>query len=135
MSVETAINYLAGVVGALPGMKQAPTAPIESPGGVFPFAVTYEYTGTFQAESGGFGHDLVTLFVDIHVQRFMLPESIALAMSFREPFLKALIADPTLGGSVSTFNEVRHTFGEMMYNNTKTIGYRFEIDIKVSVEV
>jgi hypothetical protein len=135
MTINAAITNLVSKVSALPGMKQAPSVPIESAGGCFPFAIVYEYSGSLDTLSAGFANDKATIYVEIHVERALLPEAITKAMTFRDPFLKALISDPNLSGTVSVVNAVRRLFGGMEYGNTKTIGYRFEIDVKIKMEV
>ncbi len=132
MTTTAAINHIATMLTALPGMKSAPALPPESTG-MFPFGVVYEARATTNTLAYGSADDLVTLFAEIHVSRTLLGSAIATAMAFRDPFLKALIADPTLGGSVSTINEIRRVFGRLASGSVETIGYRFEIDIKVPI--
>ena len=132
MTVEAAILNLQAKLLALSGMKAAPDAPPEG-AGAFPFAVSYERTGTLAMRSAGFADDLATIWCEIHVSRQILPIAIGTAMAFRDPFLKAIIADPTLGGSVSTVNAVRRTFGALKWADIDTIGYRFEVDVKVTL--
>jgi len=134
MSVDTALANLTSKLAALPGMKSAPTLIPEDPG-VFPFGIAYERSGVLVARAAGEANDLATLFVEIHVARSLLGQAIQLASTFRDPFLLALIADPTLGGSVSTMNDVRRTFGVLEWAGVQTIGYRFEIDVKIPMYV
>ena len=109
MSIETAIANLQTKALSLSGMKSAPSAPPEA-NVSFPFAVSYERTGTFISHASGFGDELVTIFTEIHVSRIMLQTAVAQAMAFRDPFIKLLMADPTLAGTVSTINDIRWTF-------------------------
>jgi len=132
MTIELAIANLQTKALSLSGMKSAPTNPPEA-NVSFPFAVSYERTGRFLSHGSGFGDELVTIFTEIHVARTMLQTAIVQAMAFRDPFLKLLLADPTLGGTVSTTNEIRWTFGALVWAGVETIGYRLEIDLKVGV--
>ena len=133
MTIEAAIADLQASLLSLSGMKAAPAAPTEGTG-AFPFAVSYERVGTLNIRSASFGDDLATIFCEIHVARQSLPQDIALAMTFRDAFLRAILADPTLGGTVSAVNQVRRTFGAMEWGGMQTIGYRFEIDVKVRLD-
>jgi hypothetical protein len=81
----------------------------------------------------GSADDLVTIFAEIHVSRALLAAAVTQAMGLRDPFLQSLIADPTLGDTVSTTNEIRRSFGRMEWGDVETIGYRFEIDVKVMI--
>lgn len=130
MSVQAAITALQTTWSGLSGVLSAPTHPPEAPG-AFPFAVTYERAGELQQHSAGFGDELVTLYSEVHLARQLLPATIATALPLRDAFLSALIADPTLAGTVSTITARRWTFGQMEWGGTGTIGYRFEIDVKV----
>lgn len=132
MTVTAAIVNLAGKLASLPGIKTAPTSPPEDPG-VYPFGVAYEASAVTNTLAYGSANDLATIFVEIHVSRVLLGNAIEKAMSFRDPFLIALINDPTLGGTVSTTNEIRRSFGRMVWGEVETIGYRFEIDVKVVI--
>jgi hypothetical protein len=132
MTIEAAIQDLQDKLLSLSGMKSAPDSPPEG-AGAFPFAVTYERTGTLTLNSYGWSTDIVTLWCEIHVSRAILPRAVEQAMSFRDPLLKLIIADPTLGDTVSTVLELRRVFGRLEWGGIETVGYRFEIDIKVHV--
>lgn len=134
MTTTAAIANIAAKLGALPGIKSAPVVPPED-AGVYPFGVTYEAHANTNTLAYGSADDLVTIFAEIHVSRVLLANAVTLAMSFRDPFLAALIADPSLGGTVSTTNEIRRSFGRLVWGDVETIGYRFEIDVKVTITV
>lgn len=134
MTIEAAITNLQSKLLGLSGMKSAPDKVPEGTG-PFPFGVSYERKGELSSHSAAFGDELVTLFSEIHVSRAMLSAAIVQAMSFRDPFLKAVINDPTLGGSIATIRDVRWSFGVLQWGGVETLGYRFEIDVKVQVSV
>ena len=132
MTVQAAILNLQAKALALSGMKSAPDAPPDA-AGAFPFAASYERIGKMVTHSYGFSHELVTIFTELHVTRQNLTVAIDTAMPFRDPFLVAIRNDPTLGGTISTIEEVRWTFGALKWGTVDTIGYRFEIDVKVAI--
>lgn len=137
MTIEAAIADLQSKALALAGMKQAPAAPVEAML-QFPFSIAYERSGATRVEGPTWGHDLATIVVEFHVGRQILPKAIEQAMALRDPFLKAIIADPNLGGAISAFNNeggpaIRRQFGRLQWGDIETIGYRFEIDVKVSL--
>ncbi len=134
MTIEAAIGNLTTKLLAVPGMKQVPSGPIEDIG-LFPFGVAYERSASTNGLAYGSADDLVTLWVEIHVSRVLLQEAIIQAMALRTPFLKSLIGDPTLGNTVSTVNDIRRTFGALKWGWVETIGYRFEIDVKVMLDL
>ncbi len=131
MTLEAAIANLQSKALALSGMKAAPTDPPEA-SSVYPFAVSYENTGSLELESFGFANDRAVIFTEFHVSRQMLPLAIKTALSLRDPFLKAIMADPTLGGAVSTVvSPVLRAFGRLEWADTPTIGYRFMTTVKI----
>lgn len=143
MSVEAALLNLQAKWLSISGVNSAPDYPPEATG-AFPFAVSYERSGRLVGRSYQFGDELVVLHTELHVARAMLPRAIETIMPYRDQFLDLLIADPTLGGTVSTINgEVTWTFGRLgwgqesrsQYDQPNTIGYRFEIPVKVQRSV
>lgn len=118
----------------LSGIQNAPDLAPESPG-YFPFVATYEARGNLRLGTAGWGHDFSTIFSELHVSRAILPEAIKQAGSYKKLFLQKFIDDPTLGGTVSTVKDIRYTFGKLTWGDpgVNTLGYRFEIDIKVSM--
>lgn len=135
MTIEAAILNLQDKLLALSGMKAAPDYPPEG-AGAFPFGVSYERNAGTMANSDSFADDLAVIWCEIHVARQILPKAIQTAMAFRDPLLKALIADPTLAGSISTIRwPVLRTFGLLTWGGLETIGYRFEVPVKVLLTV
>jgi len=130
MSVEGAIERLVQIAGAVPGTKQAPAVPPETASG-FPFVVAYERTGETLFEGAGFGHDLVTIYLEVHLSRVMLAAAIEKAAVYRNAVLAGIMADPTLGGSVAALRGLRRTFGALGWGGVVTVGHRFEVDVKV----
>jgi hypothetical protein len=131
MSLVTAITRVQAIAGGLAGIRQAPTNPPES-SAMFPFAVSYAKSGTETPQSAGWSVSLHTLVCEIHCQRSNLPLSVAQALPLYELFAAAVLADPTLAGTVQTTNQLRYTFGGMKYADVPTIGYQIEIDVKTT---
>ena len=131
MSIEAAIANLQAITGAVPGIKSAPAAPPES-ANQFPFAVAYERSGELSNLIGGqMADNKAVIYIEVHVARQLLPQAITLAMSLRDPLIKAIVADPTLGGTVLFVSGLRLTFGGMKWAGIDTFGYRFELDCTV----
>ena len=131
MSLVSAITAVQAVAAGIAGIKQAPTNPPEQ-SAMFPFAVSYARTGTETPQSSGWSVALHTLVCELHCQRTVLPLAVAQALPLYELFAAAILADPTLGGAVQTTNAMRYTFGELEYGGVKTIGYRVELDVKLT---
>jgi len=129
MTITTAIANIQSKLGAL-GVKVAPSTVPEA-ANVFPFGVSYLSTGHLDLESAGWGRNFHTIFSEIHVSRNLLGPAINTAMSYIEPFFLSLIADPTLGSTVSNLVDVRYKFGRLEWGGVETIGVRFEIDVKI----
>lgn len=131
MSLSTVIAAIQTKAGGLSGIKEAPTNPPES-ANVYPFAVSYAKSGTETPQSSGWAIGLHTIICEIHIARQVLPKDIALALPFYELFRSAILSDPTIAGTVATVNALRYEFGRLEYGNKQTIGYRFEIDVKLT---
>jgi hypothetical protein len=136
-SLDGAKHDLLAKARKLPGMKAAPERPPESPN-VFPFAVCYDRLGDMEiiaAGPGGAAYHVATLYLELHVSRQMLPAAIDLAARLRDPMLRALVADPTLGGNADNVNAIHWEFGRMGWGGVETLGYRFSIEVKVRLTV
>jgi hypothetical protein len=134
MALRDAITALQVKALTLSGMRGAPTDPPESIN-QFPFSICYDKSGSLQLESAGWALDMATIVCEIHCSRQSLPTAIAQAMSFREPFYRLLIADPTIASTVLEVRAVRYTFGYLDWGAVKDahIGYQFQIDVKLQV--
>jgi hypothetical protein len=131
MTLVAAVTAVQTVARGLTGIKQAPTNAPES-SAMFPFAVCYARTGTETPQSKGWSVSLHTLVCELHCSRQILPLAIAQALPLYEAFAAAILADPTLGGAVQATNQLRYTFGVMEYGGVPTIGYRVELDVKLT---
>ena len=126
--VKSALSYLQGEVAKLSGIKEAPVAPPEAMV-QFPFGLAY--VSSFTSIGGsGFEEVLDTLVVEIHVARQVLPKSFPIALGFRNDVIGILLADPTFGGNVDTYTDVRGTFGWLQYAGESHLGWRIEIEVK-----
>ena len=131
MSLATAIAAVQTVAASVSGIKQAPANPPEQ-SSMFPFSVCYARTGTETPQSSGWSVALHTLVCELHCQRTVLPQAVAQALPLYEAFAAGILADVTLGGTVQATNQLRYTFGELEYGGIKTIGYRVELDVKLT---
>lgn len=134
MTIQGAIADLQTTWLAISGVKSAPTDPPEM-ANQFPFAVTYENNGKLAQWSAVFGHELATINSELHLTRQNLPSAVSAAMGYRDSFLRAVMADPTLGGNVSTTTDISWEFARLDYGDVQTIGYRFSIGVKVDLIV
>jgi hypothetical protein len=130
MSLLDAVHGVQTIVRGLPGIKAAPDAPPEDIT-VFPFGITYPSSADGLFQSAGWAKTVHTLYCEIHVARTMLPLAVETAIPYYELFLAALIADPKIGGTVDTVVGLRYLFGRLQYAGVETIGFRFELDVKI----
>lgn len=134
MALSNAIANIASKAAALANLKEAPALPPESIN-QFPFAATYA-RATYQDvrfENAGWAHVFHTIYCEIHVARTLLPRDANLAMSYIEPFIRSLLSDQYLGGTVDAVTGLRYSFGRLEWAGQETLGVRFEIDVKMTV--
>jgi hypothetical protein len=132
MTLQAAIADLQAKARAMSGIKEAPVEPPESTG-EYPFVVTYPRSGSFELASEGFGYVLATLFTEIHCSRQLLGPGITKALPYAELFPQVVLADPTLGGAVAAVNDLHFTFGELTWGGIGTVGFRWEVDVKIMI--
>jgi hypothetical protein len=133
--VRDAIVKVQAIARALTGMREAPDDPRANMV-AFPFAISYAGNGGFAAQAGvGKGmHHIVT---DMHCAREAdMAQAVQMEHAFLDDFANALLADPTLGGVVSTIvatddNQVRYSFGPTNYCGVPTIVLRWDILVKI----
>lgn len=130
-SVELAIANLQSKSTSA-GCAQAPAYAIEEMG-PSPFSLAYEDSGETFIHAVGFADDTAVLVVEHHVSRSMLPKDIAKAATLRDTFIKAIRDDVTLNGTVDTVSFVRRKFGRMKLGTMPTVGYRYEIGVKIQL--
>lgn len=131
MTQEAAILQVVSIVGGIAGIREAPQYPPENIGD-FPFAVAYpgdgEHTVGTLVNSTGERKFLGQIIVEVHVSRADLPSAVQASIGFGDSVPNALLKNPTLNGTVSTFQSITQTFGELDWDAMKTLGYRFIIN-------
>ena len=132
-SPQDAIARIQYHARSLDGMREAPDYVPES-ANQFPFAISYYRTGNTIFEAGWL-KGLHTIYSEIHVARQILPSAIRAAMPFYDSLLAALEGDPRLNNTVDTIiSPVVHSFGRLEFGGQETIGWRFEITVKIQTQ-
>ena len=104
--VVAAVQVLALTV---PGVRQAPTSiPDKLGGGVT--VIAYPDSGVVGANSSGFSTELHTIALMIEVPGSDYAQNYKLGSPVLAALLRKLIANPTLGGTVQTFDNLTYTF-------------------------
>lgn len=130
-TVELAIiNVQSKAISA--GCHAAPDNAAEA-AGALPFSNAYELEGELAVRSQGFAEELGVIRVDMFVGRGVLPKAIAAAAAMRDPFLRSIRDDITLGGKVDTVRYIKWKFGVLKYGDVEYIGYQFDIGIKLTL--
>jgi hypothetical protein len=129
-TLSGAVTRLQAIAGALDGIKAAPDAPTES-SRVFPFAISYPRAVNATPVTGGITRRLNTLVTEIHCARVLLPVAVPQATAYGDAFPAAVWDDPTLAGNCNHVNAVRGEFVTFEYAGVTTIGWSFEIDVKM----
>ena len=127
MALQDAIEKVQNLAGAVSGIRAAPDYLPESLN-IFPFLVCYAGTGSFEYSPAGVMKGLHNIILELHVARHDLPRDTKSAMQYSDSIPKAIMADPTLGGTVSTIGRITYTFGGMQYGDQMTLGFRFTLE-------
>lgn len=134
MGLQAAIEWVQDQALSLPGIRQG-AAPdyMEEKAAKFPFWATWAGEGAWNSESEGMTKGLLSIRVELHVERKHLPSAVKEAMKYVEAFPKLILADATLGGTVSTSGEIQFSgLVPLGYAGVETIGFRWTIrDVKI----
>lgn len=134
-SIQDAIDAINVILSAVPGIRAVPNDPPENMN-VFPFAVVYPSSGTWEQGVPGERLGLCSLVVELHVTRRDLPTAVQQALTFADTVPDALMADPTLAASVSTYGPIEWTFGPLAWGDVPTIGWRYTLtEVKIREDI
>lgn len=127
-TLQDAIAYVQTLAAQVSGIRGAPAYPPEDIS-IFPFAVAYAGGGNWEFGAGaGWKRGLHSITLEIHVARQDLGRDATEAMLFSDAIPNILMKNPTLGGNISTFSNIRYTFGPLGWQSAKTFGFRFFIE-------
>ena len=136
MDITAAIHYVQDLALSVKGVRAAPDEPPDTLGADVE-VITFEASGELETDKPlDWGPQHGVIRSELHVLRGDLPQTIQRALAFREPFLRKILNDPNLGGTVMIVNKVTWTFGPMSWgtaNPAATVGYRFDIDVDLEL--
>lgn len=127
MALQDAIAKVQDIAGAVSGIRAHPEYLPESIN-KFPFLVCYAGSGSFEIGPSGVMKGLHNIILELHVSRQNLPQDAKNVMQYSDSIPLALMADPTLGATVSTIGRISYTFGGMQYADQLTLGFRFTLE-------
>lgn len=107
-----------------------------------PFAVVFPGAGEWVKSSSGYVTGLGSIILEIHKIRKDLPRDLKIIKPFGELVMQKLLADanitlPDTGGdaTVDVVNRIGWNFGPMGWAEIPTIGWEFEIEVKIESTV
>jgi hypothetical protein len=127
MTIVQAIAAIQDTVGAVTGIRVAPDYAPDNLS-IFPASVVYPRTGTIDSGPAGNMKALHNFVIEIHVDRMNLQKDLARVIPFGDSIPEALLDDPTIDGTISTFGVIDYTFGPMTWGDIPTIGWRFVVN-------
>lgn len=139
MSIQTAIEGVIDLVGAVTGIRYAPDEPPDSVS-VYPFVTAFPGPGTHEYTAGSATYERLTLFtivVQLHVARRDLERDYRELIPYADSIPNAIMSDLTFGGTVQTFGIIE-TDGlvPLRWGETDTLGYEYRItDVKIRTSV
>jgi hypothetical protein len=129
-ATEAVITQLSTIEALITGVARACDTTPEHVG-EFPYFVNFPRIGSTKRVPGNMLESLYTLKAELHVARGVLPEADRLARPFINLFEDAVWTDPTLAGTVTAVNDVRHEYVVFVIRDEQHLGIRFEIDVKI----
>lgn len=140
-AIEAAVTQVAAVVGAVSGIRQAPTYPNETQN-VDPFAVTFFLDGRIEAGAIGTKRTLVNIRVDLLIPKVDLPRDLATLTPLVDTVSLALVGEVSGTGArfantISTFEGLRITYlADVDYAGVPMRGYSFVMEnVKILVSL
>jgi len=138
--LEDAVAALQFLIGQIDGLRGAPTDPPEKIT-AFPFAVAFPTDGEWAFGDESYDTGLHTIVLQIHTARKDLPRDVAAIIPYGELVreklrggtngINILLPDSAGSATVDTIDGLRYTFGKLNYEGIPTIGWSFEVDIKI----
>ena len=125
-------NILEIVTGDVSGIRAAPKYLPEAIN-VYPTLVCYAGSGYIEGGNpAGSMRGMHNIILELHIAGGDLPRTQADSMSYASSIPAALLNNPTLNSTVSTFGRITYIFGSMVYGKINTIGFRWTIeDVKI----
>ena len=102
-TIDNAITQIQLIVDSMTSVvfKSTPDYPIEN-ADPFPMSVVYLGGGQFSATNATVHHNLPSINVEFHLSRVNLKQTYQQINAIALEFPRRLVADPTLGGNVTT---------------------------------
>lgn len=131
MALQEVIAGIQDIAGGVSGIRVAPDyAPDVL--NIYPACIAYPDSGTLISESDAWYVGLHNIRIELHFEKKELHKVLEKAIPLGEDLYEALMADPTFGGTVSTYNQITYEMANMEYSGIKTFGWRFTItDVKL----
>lgn len=137
--MDAAITRVQAIIAGVSGVLQAPADPPDSISR-YPFAVAYAGESTWTLAPAGMAQNIGTIVVELHVlpRDKGLALAVSKAMGFHDAIPRAILADPTLAGTVA--NILVSGQGApitcdgiqlMGWDAVETIGLRWRVRVKI----
>lgn len=138
----TIVAVVAAIQDLMLGVTGIRVAPDYAPDNlhIWPASVVFPDNGTIDSGPPGIMKGLHNIIIEIHIPKKDLQKDLEKAIPFIESVPMALLGDPTLGDTVSTFGLITYVFGPMTWGEgttaMSTIGPRFTInDVKLQTAI
>lgn len=132
-SLAAVIARIQAIGLTVSGISEAPAyMPDSEP--QFPFIVCIPETVEWKMIGADIDQAIYRLRIEIHFQRQNLAEDIEIAVPYDKAFMTALLDDPTLNGlvhNITTGTDIPGTFGMLLYNDRKHIGWSYLVSVKL----
>lgn len=123
MSLQAAIEWIQDQALTISGVGAAPDNPTDTAFSSKLFVIAYPSGGEISTASAGWGRDFDNITVQILTQRGELKEAMQRLEGFPHNLARKIQADVSLGGNVSTFENMTYQFVTLTFGGVEHVGY------------
>lgn len=129
MTIKKAIQEIVDEIRNVRDLRSVPDAPPEN-NDVFPFAVVYPVSGTFEKQSWGWSVDLHNVAIELHVARKDLPRDFMQIVDVFDSIPNQLESglQNDRFSTVDTWGNITYIFGALEWAGVETLGVTFTME-------
>jgi len=122
MAIQDAIAWIQGQAATVTGIQQAPTIPNDNAANTT-WCIAYPESGEFSTVAADDGRDFHNVRIEILTYRNDLFQAMRRLSGLPEALAHKIMGDPTMGGTVSTYDTITYQFAASEWAGVPVVGY------------